>query len=183
MRGYRLVGSMAALVEGGLAAAPGGPGSKKRRRAEEPYYVARSERVAVRRPYPSHVDICCRKNTVRYDPEADLYDLRDALKAGYGNDRAVNVTAQKMGKDFGLEDSQFERLKWSDGGNTGFGRIAAKAAVCATVLRDSIPHHKRQPPLSVTQAQIWFEEQAGARTQPSILDATVSAHGLANQRS
>ena len=170
-------------TEGSPAPAPAEARSKKRHRAGEPYYVARSERVAVRRPYPSHVDVCCQNHTVRYDPEADIYDLRDALKAGYGNERAVNVTANKMGKNFGLKESQFERLKWSDGGNTGFGRVAAKAAVCATILRDSIPHHKRAPPLSVTQAQIWFEEQAGARTQPSILDATVSAHGLANQRS
>ena len=174
---------MADPVEGDPTPAADGPRSKKRRRAEEPYYVARSEQVAVRRPYPSHVDVCCHQNTVRYDPETGVYDLRDALKAGYGNERAVNVTAQKMGKNFGLDDSQFERVKWSDGNNTGFGRVAAKAAVCATVLRDSIPHHKRTPPLSVTQAQIWFEEQAGARTQPTILDATVSAHGLANQRS
>jgi hypothetical protein len=158
------------------------PRSSKRDRSNEAWYVARGTRVDVRRPYPNHVDVGSAEFPVRYDPEQGVYDLRDALRAAYGNERAVNVTAQKMGKNFKLTEQQFQKLKWSDGGNTGPGRIAVTAATCARLLRESIALHSRTPPLSVTQVQLWFEQQAGCRTQPSILDSTTSAHALHNTR-
>ena len=139
------------------------------------------QREATRRVYPQFVDVGSVEHPVRYDDSEHMYDLRDALKAAHGNDKAVNVTSKHLGKNYGLRGTEFQRVKWSDSAtNAGAGRILCKAKVCATVIRQSIQQHARSSTFSDSIA-MWFEEQANCSTQPTLLLATVSAHGVANQ--
>lgn len=160
------------------------PQGKKRERNHHAAWMVARKRVEIRRPYPLFVDMgtLTSDNNVRFDSTRNVYDLRDAVMAGYGNERAVNVTAAHMGTSFGLDESKLERVKWSDcEHNTGKGRLVADAASCATVLRNSIEFHKRCSTRPM-QAALWFEDQALANTPPDTFHATVSFHGLQNQR-
>jgi hypothetical protein len=153
---------------------------RQRNRAEEPWYKSRRQ-SATRRAYPQFVDAGAVEHPVRYDEELDGYDLRDALKAAFGNESAVKVSSKELGVNFGLQNAQFSRVKWSDGDtNAGAGRILCDAKTCGAVIRASIKHHSRSS-LFADSVALWFEEQANCSTQPTLLLATVSAHGVANQ--
>lgn len=171
------------VSSGAAAPHPRANGRRKRDRSSEAWVMARAAKSKVPRIYPQFVDmgvLSLDHSGVRYSPQHDLYDVRDAVLIAYGNARAVSVTSSKIGKDFGLEQTQFTRARWSDGSNDGPGRVLADAKTCASVLRASTKHHKR-PPITVDQTAHWFEEQAGCCTQPTLLDSTVSAFGIANQ--
>ena len=154
-----------------------------RDRSSEPWSII-NRKTKVSRPYPSFIDmgtLTLDHPGVRYDEKTMLYDLRDALLAAWVKERSVSVVSRYLGKDFGLKDTEFTRAKWSDcSTNAGYGRVLVDAKTCAKIIRASTQAHARVP-LSVEQAALWFEEQAGCSTQPTLLSATVSAHGLANQ--
>jgi len=143
---------------------------------------ARKNDVAVPRVYPRFVDVGSLDHPVRFDTGRSLYDLRDAFTAAYGNDRAWRTASKSLGKNFGLGDAGFARVKWSDqDANTGTGRVMVDAATCGRVLRGSVMLHKRAH-ITVDQVALWFENQAETATQPTLLLATESSHGISNQR-
>lgn len=147
--------------------------------------IARRESAHVARVYPQWVDVGAFEpdHAVRYERERGFYDLRDALQAAYGNDRAWRTTSKGMGKNFGLNDEQFTRIKWSDESSTGIGRILTSPKDCASIIRSSVRLHKRTQHLGPETVAHWFETQADCSTQPEILPALLSAHGTANQHS
>tara|TARA_Y100000389_G_scaffold71280_2_gene68007 strand:- start:4424 stop:4816 length:393 start_codon:yes stop_codon:yes gene_type:complete len=118
-------------------------------------------------------------DAVRFDATRSLYDLRDAFQAAYGNDRAWRDSTKQYGKNFGLGDDQFQRVKWSDQANTGPGRVVVNSKTCAIILRQSIRLHERAA-LGPQAVALWFETQAGCATQPRVLPALHSAHAVTN---
>lgn len=158
---------------------------RTRDRGNETWYTMRRNNITVPRVYPCYVDMArlSLAHSVRYDTKRDVYDLADAMKTAYGSVRPVRKQDGKANPNYGLLDSEFIRLKWSDDGNNGgTGRIMASATTCARVLRNSLSNRSRVSPLSVEQTAIWFETQANCKTQPTFLPATFSQSAIDNAR-
>lgn len=113
-------------------------------------------------------------NQVRYDPERQVYDVRDVLLVAYGTERAVKTAVKQA-----VMPSR--RLKWSDRGNTGKGRVVGTSAECAALLRTTLRTTPRAS-LRVDGVINWFTEHARAgAAQPTLLPVVAhSENGLCN---
>jgi len=182
-----MAGRESNLAVGSDAADPRANGSlRKRDRANEPAGLARAAARKVPRFYPSFVDMGALtlnlERGVRYSEKGGLYDVRDILECAYGNKRAVSVTSKKLGKDFGIKNTNFLRARWSDDENSGTGRVLADAKTCCILLRASIKAHSAtRYPITADQTAHWFAEQADCASQPTLLPTTESAYGRANE--
>jgi len=119
--------------------------------------------------------------SVRVDPTALLFDVRDVLLLALGTEGAVKEARKALGDNYGLSPcANTQRVRWAEGkgaaSNRGrHGRVVASAGACAGMLMRALDTRVRKFPHHALEVADWFDSLEARGAPPQLHVAHVDA--------